>query len=168
MIGQGLRTKPAVLRLNDYLCLHGGISPELVARKISLADINAVVRTLLGESVFDTDAGRDRAVFVMGDQGPLWFRGYFSSDDAPASVSAQDVDRIREFFGVQTLLVGHTRVPTITSLYDGKVIAVQVYPRRDDTGKVEFEALLIRNKALLRALPDGKTEPFTPATDKTR
>ena len=100
-------------------------------------------------------------LFLLGDQGPLWFRGYFSTDDAPATVSMQDVDRIREFFGVQTILVGHTRVPTITPLYEGKIIAVQVYPRRDDAGKVEFEALLIRNKALLRALPDGKTGPLS-------
>ena len=51
VLGQWLRSKPAVLKLNDYLCMHGGISPELVERKIALADINAVVRTLLGESV---------------------------------------------------------------------------------------------------------------------
>ena len=165
VLGQWLRSKPAVLRLNGYLCLHGGISPELVVRKISLTDINAVVRTLLGESVFDTDAERDRAVFLMGSDGPLWYRGYFSNDGTAAAATLQDIDRIRGFFGVQTILVGHTTVPTITPLYDGKVVAVQVYPRRDDAGKTVFESLLIRNKTLLRALPDGSTETITPAPD---
>ena len=163
VLGQWLRSKPAVLKLNDYLCLHGGISPELVERKIALTDINAVVRTLLGESVFDSDAERDRAVFLMGDKGPLWYRGYFSQDGTPAAASPQDIDRIRGFFGVQTILVGHTTVPTITPLYEGKVIAVQVYPRRDDAGNIEFESLFVRDRKLLRALPDGRTEPLNTA-----
>ncbi len=167
VLGQWLRSKPAVLKLNDYLCMHGGISPELVERKIALADINAVVRTLLGESIFDTDAERDRAVFLMGSNGPLWYRGYFPNDGAPAAASAQDIDRIREFFGVHTILVGHTTVPTITPLYQGKVIAVQVYPRRDEADNTEFESLLIRNKTLLRALPGGNTETLIPANGKT-
>ena len=70
----------------------------------------------------------------MGSDGPLWYRGYFPNGGAPAAASLQDIDRIREHFGVQTILVGHTTVPTITPLYQGKVIAVQVYPRRDDGG----------------------------------
>ena len=141
--------------------------PSSSSERSALADINAVVRTLLGESVFDTDAERDRAVFLMGSNGPLWYRGYFPNDGAPAAASMQDIDRIREFFGVQTILVGHTTVPTITPLYQGKVIAVQVYPRRDEAGNTEFESLLIQNKALLRALPDGKTETLIPASGKT-
>ena len=160
VLGQWLRTRPTVLKLNDYLCLHGGISPELVERKIALADINTTVRRLLGESVFDTDAERDRAVFLLGENGPFWYRGYFGEGGAQGSVPVQDIDRIRAFFGVRTILVGHTKVPTITPFYDGKVIAVQVYPRSDESGKDEFQALLIKGKVLYRALPDGKTEPL--------
>ena len=69
-----------------------------------------------------------------------------------------DIERIRQYFGVETLLVGHTRVPTITPLYDGRVIAVQVYPRQDSFGNPLFEALLIRDGARFRAWPDGRTE----------
>ena len=140
--------------------MHGGICPDS-SRENFAGRHQRRVRTLLGESVFDTDAERDRAVFLMGSNGPLWYRGYFSSDGKAAATTLQDIDRIREFFGVQTILVGHTTVPTITPLYEGKVIAVQVYPRRDDAGNTVFESLLIRNKTLLRALPDGSTEPFT-------
>ena len=48
------------------------------------------------------------------------------------------------------VLVGHTIVPTIMPLYDGKVIAVQVYPKREDAGS-EVRGLLIRGGKLLRA-----------------
>ena len=56
-----------------------------------------------------------------------------------------------EHFGVDRILVGHTIVPTIPPLYGGKVIAVQVYPRRDEAGQARFESLLIRNGELRRA-----------------
>ena len=71
------------------------------------------------------------------------------------AATTADIDRVREHFGVQTILVGHTKVPTITPLYDGRVIAVQVYPRLDSFGNPLFEALLIRDGIRWRAWPDG-------------
>ena len=50
----------------------------------------------------------------------------------------------------------------ISPLYGGKVIAVQVYPRRDENG-TQFETLLIRDGKLQRALPDGRVEPLEPS-----
>jgi len=46
----------------------------------------------------------------------------------------------------------------MTPLYDGKVIAVQVYPRRDDAGAPHMEALLVKEGALFRARIDGGVE----------
>jgi hypothetical protein len=156
--GQWLRSKATVMKVNDLLCLHGGISRELVERKLTLAAINGTVRAVLNDGAPASDADRERAEFLLGERGPLWYRGYFS--DAPGGVesNAEDIDRIRKFFGVTRILVGHTRVPSITPLYEGKVIAVQVYPRRRDDGSVEFEALLIRDGELFRARPDGSSE----------
>ncbi len=55
----------------------------------------------------------------------------------------------------------YAQVPTITPLYDRRVIiAVQVYPRRDAFGNAIFEALLIRDGKFFRALPDGRAEPL--------
>ena len=46
----------------------------------------------------------------------------------------------------------------MTPLYDGKVIAVQVYPRRDDDGRASFESLLIKRDGSWRAKLDGTVE----------
>jgi hypothetical protein len=43
-------------------------------------------------------------------------------------------------------------------LYGGKVVAVQVYPKRDAAGRADFECLLITNGVLWRAMLDGKRE----------
>jgi calcineurin-like phosphoesterase family protein len=160
VLGQWLRSKPAVLRLNEYLCLHGGISPALIDRKFPLADINSAIRAVLMDREPAAGAERDRADFLLGESGPLWYRGYFPEESAGATATTADIDGIRKHFGVSALLVGHTRVPTITPLYDGRVYAVQVYPRRDAFGNAVFEALLIRDGKFLRALPDGRTEPL--------
>jgi len=161
VLGQWLRSKPAVLRLGDLLCLHGGISPVLVNQDYTLAEINRRIRAQLRDD--PAAAGSDdRTKFLFGSDGPLWYRGYFPSDPAGPSATAAEVEQIRAHFGVQRLLVGHTKVPTITPLYDGRVIAVQVYPGHDSFGNDIFEALLIRDGVLLRARPDGRTEKLLP------
>lgn len=150
VLGQWLRSKPAVLKLNGYLCLHGGISLVIVDRKLTLAQINTGVRAGLGGGAPDE--------FLFGESGPLWYRGYFPAESGQPAPTTADIDRIRRHFGIETILVGHTRVPTITPLYEGRVIAVQVYPRLDSFGNPIFEALLIRDGVRLRAWPDGHTE----------
>src|SRR6185295_9283077 len=150
VLGQWLRSRPAVLKLNDLLCLHGGISRALVDQKLSLADINGTVRHALSGAV--TPDEFDRAQFLTTTLGPLWYRGYFAEQKDFSGATMTDVDLTLAQFGVSRILVGHTIVPTITPLFDGKVIAVQVYPKRD-ADSVRFESLLIRGGKLFRATP---------------
>ncbi len=49
LLGQWLRSKAAVFRLGQYLCLHGGISRELVDRGLTLSAVNQAVRAALTE-----------------------------------------------------------------------------------------------------------------------
>ena len=162
VLGQWLRSKPAVFKLNNLLCMHGGISPELVARGFKLPQINETVRGALTNPTFADPEARDRAEFLFGPTGPLWYRGYFPAESGGAVATADDVERIRKYFGVERILVGHTKVPTITALYGGAVIAVQVYPQRETDGRVVFETLLLRDGVLYRARADGGTEPLIP------
>lgn len=159
LLGQWLRTKSAVFRLGDYLCLHGGVSGELLDRGLPLAEINQRVRAAL---TVQSTAPDESTQFLMGPYGPLWYRGYFEMAARQAGMKVAepaDIERIRERFGVQTILVGHTSVPSITPLYDGRVIAVQVYPHRDEqTHAPVMEGLLIDKGQLFRARVDGSTE----------
>jgi hypothetical protein len=160
LLGQWLRSKAAVFRLGQYLCLHGGISRELVDLGLTLPVVNQTVRAALLEPGAMADA---QTRFVMGQDGPLWYRGYFQDVARAAGFEAakqSDIESIRDRFGVQSILVGHTRVPAVTSLYDGQVIAVQVYPHRDErTQAPVMEGLMIRKDGqMFRARADGSTE----------
>ncbi len=159
VLGQWLRSRPALLRLNRALFVHGGISPDVVARKLTLADINASIRGVLAGSTGGDVVSLERAELLMGPLGPLWYRGYFAGHEDFPTASTADVTRMLAAFQADRIFVGHTTVPTITRLHEGRVIAVQVYPKREPDG-VQFEALLIRGGKLLRARFDGGTEPI--------
>jgi hypothetical protein len=160
LLGQWLRTKAAVFRLGPYLCLHGGISRQLVDQRLTLAEINKVVR----ESLREQHPSNALSELLLGPAGPLWYRGYFEREARAGGFTVarnDDIDLIVDTFKVRAVLVGHTTVPTVTSLYDGRVIAVQVYPHREkETDTPVMEALSIQRGQMFRARVDGSTEPL--------
>jgi hypothetical protein len=161
LLGRWLRAKAAVFRLGPYLCLHGGISRNVVDQHLTLAEINKVVR----DSLREQRAQNAASDLVMGPAGPLWYRGYFEREARAGGFTraeSGDIDLILDTFKVRAVLVGHTTVPNVTSLYDGRVIAVQVYPHRDkESGAPVMEALSVQRGQMFRARVDGSTEPLS-------
>ena len=133
VLGAWLRSRPAVLKLGDLLLLHGGLSPELTASTLSLEAVNAIARRHLDMPQIQRPAEDSDDALVMGSDGPLWYRGYFPMGDNPPAASDADVAASLARFGVVRILVGHTIVESVRPLYNGKVIAMQVYPHRDET-----------------------------------
>ncbi|HEY8510236.1 MAG TPA: metallophosphoesterase [Steroidobacteraceae bacterium] len=159
LLGRWLRTKAAVMKVGDFLCLHGGISPDLTEQKLTLATINHSVRDFL--------SGKPSALatfLVTGRTGPLWYRGYFP-DVAQGSgyplATEEHVAAALAHFDVDQILVGHTVVERVKPLYSGAVIAVQVYPRRDKhTGQLTAEAAIWQQGRWHRAKIDGTRDPL--------
>jgi hypothetical protein len=156
LLGQWLRSRPALLRINDQIFLHGGLSRALADSGMTLSEINTQLRALLTGTRPVADDARRRAELLLGSLGPLWYRGYFDNPSFPKA-GDEDIGRVLTAFGVRRIIIGHTVVPAITPLYGGRVIAVQVYPRLEADGDTQFENLLIRNGAMWRALPGGVT-----------
>ena len=126
--------------------------------KLALPAIIDSVRAVHNNAVPESSPEHEQARFIMGQLGPLWYRGYFADQRNFPTATSPDIDVIRQHFDVRHLLVGHTTVPTVTALYEGRVIAVQVYPERHAaTGKPKMEALRIENDRFLRANVDGTT-----------
>lgn len=161
VLGQWLRTRPTILKLGDMLFLHGGISPEIVTRRLSIQQINTASRRALDVPVAERTRLSETELLVTGQQGPLWYRGYFPNSAGVAVATKADVDASLAHFGVRRIFVGHTAVETVTPLYDGHVVAVQVYPRRDEqTGAFVMEGALRENGIWYRAHVDGTREPL--------
>jgi hypothetical protein len=148
--GRWLRSKPALLKLGPFLFLHGGVSPELAARKYTLVSVNAALRAHLGERG-DQETGD--ASFLLGGQGPLWFRGLIPGEEG--EVTDTQVDELLAYFGVRTIIVGHTTGADIESLHGGRVYAIDA-GLKEGRGEVWIRE---RGKTY-RGLKDGRRIPL--------
>lgn len=147
-IGMWLRKQNSVEVINDILFCHGGISPELLDATTSLDEINSSIRDLIDKSV----TSEKNKIFV-GSNGPLWYRGYFKED---SGITQSSINSICAQFNVNRIIVGHTPVPQVTALFDGKVVAVDV-PR---TSPSTHSTLLIKNQKFYTSNEAGENTPL--------
>ncbi len=114
--GKYLRERTALLRINDSLFLHGGISSKYVS--VGMSDLNRKIRSEL------KDFALLQGGVTMDEQGPLWYRGLAA--DAEESLVPL-VDQLLPAFGVARLVLGHT--PTAGAVmprFGGRVILIDV------------------------------------------
>ncbi|HDR89430.1 MAG TPA: hypothetical protein ENN63_07385 [Bacteroidetes bacterium] len=159
-LGQWLRKKPVLVQINNMLFVHAGISPGFLQTRPNVEDVNRLIRGYLHGRPDTTRL--DDLKLLLGEQGPLWYRGYFISGSQYARADSSFIDSVLNYFGVKRLVVGHNNVDEITPLYSGKVIAVDV-PYY--TGQREIQALLIRDDRLFRVRADGTEEELETGSD---
>ncbi len=110
-----IRNNPAVLKIDDYLFVHGGIGPRYVDS--TMAAINAHVREALRGDVSPPEGN-----IAEDPEGPLWYRGLATGSEAEL---AAHVDSVLARFGVKHIVIGHTVTPgTILPRFGGKVIMI--------------------------------------------
>ena len=112
-----LRQLNAVIRIDDYLFLHGGIGPKYATW--SLPQINRGVQHALRADVepLPGNAAED-------NEGPLWYRGLALGDE---SLLGAHVDQVLAQHNVRHLVIGHTVTPgTVWPRHGGKVLMIDV------------------------------------------
>lgn len=145
-LGRWLRTKPAMVRIDSLLFAHGGASPTLGGRDLSLAEINEGVRAGLRHPLRPhTDPTLE---LLFDDEGPLWYRGYFLEEDLKSGAVRSALTP----FGAQRAVVGHTPVDSVQTRHDGHVVVIDVGFREPGQG----EGLLIENGRLYRVDARGR------------
>jgi hypothetical protein len=95
--GKWIRSHNVVIRINDTLYSHGGISPEFLSTPI--AKINKTIQTELA------DPSKLPPGMTTNLQCPLWYRGLIEGDEHEL---AQHVQKVLQNFGVKRIVVGHT------------------------------------------------------------
>lgn len=151
-IGRWLRSKNTITRLGKTLFVHGGISSEVLDMGLTSQQINNVVRENLGKNKEDLN---ETGEIIWGNAGPFWFRGLILSDEKYLPVSSEIIDTILTYFGADKIIVGHCIAPEVTSLHNGRVIAVDVdHPENRDKGK--SRALIITRGSIKGINDSGK------------
>ena len=115
-LGQWIRTKNSVEKIGNILFVHGGISYLVEDSGLTLRQINRTVRRHLGIAEVD-----EEGALLMGNNGPLWYRGYFGGN-----ITQRHIERVLQTYKAEQLVVGHTVVPDIVSLFEEQLYAIDV------------------------------------------
>jgi hypothetical protein len=102
--GEWLRKRDGVVKINDVLFVHGGISPAVAG--LSCDAINKTVRKELGDDLDKTRAA-PLASLAAREDGPFWYRGLAQLPDGDAA-PLEDVLAKQH---VRAVVVAHTVTP---------------------------------------------------------
>ena len=114
--GSWIRRNNAVIRINDTMFLHGGISPKYARRTRS--ELNAAIRRELA------DPARLLPGTATDTQGPLWYRGM--AEGEPSEIESHLRETLR-FHGVRRMVIGHTVTrKAILPRFEGRVVNIDL------------------------------------------
>ncbi len=143
IIGNWLRSKPVLVKVNNMLFAHGGFHPSLATEKRSLVEINSIFKDNLIKAELDKPRA-GFAKFLHKTNGVIWYRGYFASDYPKDSkkrdngATSTEIDLLLKHFDVKHLIVGHTSQKQIETRYQGRVIAIDSSIKRGSYGEILF------------------------------
>jgi len=136
ILGDWLRSKPVLVKVNDMLFAHGGFHPNLASENHSLEEINAVFKMNLVKAEL-AQPRQGLGEYLHRTNGPIWYRGYFSQErDKDDGATSEEIDMLLKHFDVKHLIVGHTSQKQIESRYQGRVIAIDSSIKRGKYGEI--------------------------------
>ncbi len=153
-LGRWLRSLKTITRINDILFVHGGISPEVLDLKLSIIEINQLMRKSLNS--YENEVEDSLYNLLLGEKGPLWYRGYLMETENVELISDQKVEETLDFYNASRIVYGHTTGRKFRLGHDKRTICIDVsYVKQPDYGE---QALLYRNGEFYKVLADGSTE----------
>jgi len=120
VLGRWLRTKPVMITINDILFVHAGVSPLLMQKGLKIKHVNQLFAERITGKEVDFPTGDEKLDLLSGNNGPLWYRGYFND----TTLTVAHVDSILDFYDVERIIVGHTTHKNFTLLFDNKVTGI--------------------------------------------
>lgn len=134
ILGEWLRSKPICISINDIVFLHAGFSKKIIEEGYTIDSINF----LFSERMIGLPAEQiinDTSLNTLYlDLGPVWYRGYLDSKE----FSEQDAIDILQSLGKNHIVVGHSSMKSILSLYNNRIFMIDSSIKFGKTGEVLF------------------------------
>lgn len=151
VLGNWLRTRSVLVKINDILFTHGGFHPDIVSKGLSLSKINSEFKQELVAN--ELSEGRSElGNYLHRGNGPIYYRGYFQGKRA----TTQQIDQLLKHFQITNIIVGHTTHRQIETRYNGKVIVIDANMKSGEMGEI----LLWNNNEFTRGTLTGKKLPL--------
>jgi hypothetical protein len=154
VLGSWLRTKPVSVTINGIAFLHAGFSKELLETGITIDEVNAT----FSNQLIDVPSGQifqDTTVIdLLADKGPLWYRGYLDTEN----FTKDDASDVLKQLGVKHIVVGHSSMKSIVSLYENQIFMIDSSIKFGKTGEI----LLWEDSKFSRGTLFGETISIKP------
>ncbi len=149
-LGRFLRNQNTIVKINDLIFVHGGISPSVLNLEMPLPLINEKIRLFLSGQ--DTLTPESREKLIFGPESPFWYRGYLFNTPEFPGITRAEVDQTLQMFDAQRIIFAHTEGDHFRFQFGNRLICVDVPMRsRENIEK----ALLISNNQYYLIYQDG-------------
>jgi len=154
ILGDWLRKQKTVIKINNFLFVHGGIPPEIAEKEVDISVLNQSMQDFLCSPVQEVNK-IDENVRLAGSC--MFYRGYFDAGGDYYKELIEGLPKTLDFFNVDCIVVGHTTVDKITMIKENRVIAIDI-PFGGENNKEH--ALLIEEGKMYRLYINGTKEEF--------
>jgi len=122
-LGKWLSTKNVIEKIGDYIFVHAGLSPDILNYYLNLNKINNIVRFNFLKKTRSEDI---TTKFLFSSRGPFWYRGYFYVTRNYTKINSSELDSVLNYFNSEKIVIGHTNVNNVSSIFNGKIIRTDV------------------------------------------
>ena len=147
VIGRWLRSKSTIIKINNIIFTHGGISEDFIAyRDFNIEKINDIMRNAVPQSRKDTKSNDFNRMYY-GTKSLIWYRGYFEEN-----FTYTDISKILKLVDADHIVVGHTTNEQVAQLFNNRIFVVDSGLKRGKYGEV----LIIKNNRFFRGTLSGE------------
>ena len=148
VLGKWLRSKNISTVINGIGFVHGGYSKEVLNTENSLKVLNNTFKEQVMDNEDLDEDDDDLLSMLYFDNGPLWYRGYANPD----GFDLDQAEAILDTLGLERIVVGHTSMPRIVPVHDGRIILIDSSIKFGKTGEV----LVYEMDSLYRGMISGR------------
>ncbi len=154
VLGRWLRSKPVSISINETVYLHAGFSPEIIEKGYTIDSVNTLFLTKMIGKPSEKIINDKTLNTLYLEKGPIWYRGYVDN----TQFTEQDAIDILKSLDMKHIVVGHTSMQSIVSLFDNRIFMIDSSIKFGKTGEV----LLWEDGAFYRGSILGDKLDITP------
>jgi hypothetical protein len=132
VLGRWLRSKATLIKINDNIFVHGGVSPDFILDGFKLKKVNRIMRKAIDRDQEEMNKVPFYSKYY-GGAGPIWYRGYFY-DNLDETVIDSVLTKVR----AKHFVVGHCSQEEVVQLYNNKIFGVDSSIKNGEYGEVLF------------------------------